>query len=68
MLLIAGAGTLPTRRVRAAQLDGYRLILVPALFGSLALALEIVDHFQTLNTLGITLARSRSAQCSCGWA
>jgi diguanylate cyclase (GGDEF)-like protein len=55
MLLLAGAGTLPTRRVRAAQLNGYRIILVPALFGSLALALEIVDHFQTLNTLGITL-------------
>ena len=47
MLLIAGAGTLPSRRVRAAQLDGYRLILVPALFGSVALVLEIVDHFQT---------------------
>jgi diguanylate cyclase (GGDEF)-like protein len=56
MLLIAGAGTLPSRRVRAAQLDGVRLILVPALFGSVALVLEIVDHFQTLNTLGITLA------------
>jgi len=57
LLLLAGAGTLPPRRVvRAAQLDGYRLILVPALFGSLALALEIVDHFQTLNTLGITLS------------
>ena len=56
MLLIAGAGTLPSRRVRAAQLDGLRLILVPALFGSIALVLEIVDHFQTLNTLGITLA------------
>jgi diguanylate cyclase (GGDEF)-like protein len=56
MLLIAGAGTLPTRRVRAAQLDGYRLILVPALFGTVALALEVVDHFQPLNTLGITLS------------
>ena len=56
MLLIAGAGTLPTRRVRAAQLDGYRLMLVPALFGSLALGLEVVDHFQPLNTLGITLS------------
>jgi len=56
MLMIAGAGTLPSRRVRAAQLDGYRLILVPALFGSLALTLEIVDHFQTLNTLGIALS------------
>ena len=55
MLLIAGAGTLPSRRVRAAQLDGFRLILVPALFGSVALILEIVDHFQALNTLGITL-------------
>ena len=49
ILLIAGAGTLPSRRVRAAQLDGYRLILVPALFGVVALVLEIVDHFQTLN-------------------
>ena len=55
MLLIAGAGTLPSRRVRAAQLDGFRLILVPALFGSVALGLEIVDHFQALNTLGMTL-------------
>lgn len=56
MLLIAGAGTLPTKRVRAAQLDGYRIIVVPALFGSIALALEIVDHYQPLNTLGITLS------------
>jgi diguanylate cyclase (GGDEF)-like protein len=55
MLLIAGAGTLPTKRVRAAQLDGYRLILVPALFGSIALGLEVVDHFQSLNTLGMVL-------------
>jgi len=56
MLLIAAAGTLPSRRVRAAQLDGVRLILVPGLFGSIALALEVIDHFQPLNTLGITLA------------
>jgi two-component system, cell cycle response regulator len=56
LLLIAGAGTLPTRRVRAAQLDGYRLMLVPALFGSIALGLEVVDHYQPLNTLGITLS------------
>ena len=55
MLLIAGAGTLPSRRVRAAQLDGIRIILVPALFGSIALALQVIDHFQSLNTLGITL-------------
>jgi diguanylate cyclase (GGDEF)-like protein len=55
MLLLAGAGTLPARRIRAAQLDGYRLLLVPALFGCLALGLEIVDHFQPLNTLGIAL-------------
>jgi diguanylate cyclase (GGDEF)-like protein len=56
MLLLAGAGTLPTRRVRAAQLDGYRLLLVPALFGGLALVLEVYDHFQSLNTLGIVLS------------
>jgi two-component system, cell cycle response regulator len=55
MLLIAGAGTLPSRRVRAAQLDGYRLILVPALFGCMALALEIFDHFRQLNPLGLAL-------------
>jgi diguanylate cyclase (GGDEF)-like protein len=56
ILLLAGAGTLPARRVRAAQLDGYRLLLVPAVFGCLALGLEIVDHFQELNTLGIVLS------------
>ena len=55
MLLLAGAGTIPARRVRAAQLDGYRLLLVPALFGCIALGLEVVDHFQPLNTLGIAL-------------
>jgi len=55
MLMLAGAGTLPTRRVRAAQLEGYRLILVPALFGSVALGLEIFDHFRPLNPLGLTL-------------
>jgi two-component system cell cycle response regulator len=56
MLLIAGAGTLPSRRVRAAQLDGIRLIVVPAVFGSVALGLLVFDHFETLNTLGITLS------------
>jgi two-component system cell cycle response regulator len=55
MLMLAGAGTLPARRVRAAQLDGYRLILVPALFGCLALGLEVFDHFRPLNPLGIAL-------------
>jgi two-component system cell cycle response regulator len=55
MLMLAGAGTLPSRRVRAAQLDGYRLILVPALFGCMALGLEIFDHFRPLNPLGIAL-------------
>lgn len=55
MLLIAGAGTLPTRRARAAQLEGYRLIAVPTVFGSVALGLQIVDHFQPLNTLGMML-------------
>ena len=55
MLLIAAAGTLPSKRMQAAQLDGYRLLLVPALFGSLALVLEVTDHFTTLNGFGITL-------------
>jgi two-component system cell cycle response regulator len=55
MLMLAGAGTLPAHRVRAAQLDGYRLILVPALFGCVALTLEVIDHFRPLNPLGLTL-------------
>jgi diguanylate cyclase (GGDEF)-like protein len=55
MLLLAGAGALPARRVHAAQLDGYRLMVVPAVFGCIALGLEVFDHFQPLNTLGITL-------------
>ena len=55
MLLMAAAGVLPSRRVRAAQLEGYRLLVVPALFGSIALALEVVDHFRRLNNIGITL-------------
>ncbi len=55
MLMLAGAGTLASHRVRAAELDGFRLILVPALFGCVALGLEIFDHFRPLNPLGIAL-------------
>jgi two-component system cell cycle response regulator len=56
MLLIGGAGTLPSRRVRASQLEGLRLIVAPALFGSVAIGLLVFDHFRQLNTLGITLS------------
>ncbi|MGZ4333203.1 MAG: bifunctional diguanylate cyclase/phosphohydrolase [Gaiellaceae bacterium] len=55
MLLIAGAGTLPSKRVQAAQLEGYRLLFVPAVFGTIALGLEVYDHFRPLNAFGITL-------------
>jgi diguanylate cyclase (GGDEF)-like protein len=56
MLLMAAAGVLPSRRVRAAQLEGYRLLFVPALFGTTALVLETIDHFRPLNDIGLTLS------------
>jgi diguanylate cyclase (GGDEF)-like protein len=55
MLLLAGAALVPARRVSAAQLDGRRLLVVPAAFGSIALVLETVDHFLRLNPVGLTL-------------
>jgi two-component system, cell cycle response regulator len=55
MLLIAAAAIVPAKRIRTAQLEGHRLLFVPALFGSTALAMEIVDHFKQLNSVGITL-------------
>ncbi|HEY0416899.1 MAG TPA: HD domain-containing phosphohydrolase [Gaiellaceae bacterium] len=55
MLLLAAGGTLSSRRVSAAQLEGYRLLVVPGIFGTAALAMEIVDHFRPLNAVGITL-------------
>src|SRR5262249_49057728 len=55
ILLMAGSGALPSRRVRAPQLDVVRFISVPALFGSLALGLLVFAHFQQLNTLGFVL-------------
>jgi two-component system, cell cycle response regulator len=55
MVVMAAAGAVPSRRVRAQQLEGYRLLLVPALFGTIGVVLEMVDHFRPLNTIGITL-------------
>jgi diguanylate cyclase (GGDEF)-like protein len=55
MLLLAAAAVVPARRVTAAQLDGRRLLVVPAAFGSVALLLETLDHFLSLNPIGLTL-------------
>jgi diguanylate cyclase (GGDEF)-like protein len=55
MVLLAAAGVAPPKRVSAPQLDGRRLLAVPAAFGSLALVLETLDHFLRLNPIGLTL-------------
>ncbi len=55
MVLLAAAGVAPPRRVSAPRLDGRRLLVVPAAFGSLALVLETLDHFLRLNPIGLTL-------------
>jgi two-component system, cell cycle response regulator len=55
MVLIAAAGVAPSKRVSAAQLDGRRLLVVPAAFGSAALLIETLDHFLRLNPIGLTL-------------
>jgi diguanylate cyclase (GGDEF)-like protein len=55
MVLLAAAGAAPAKRVSAARLDGKRLLLVPATFGSAALVVETLDHFLKLNPIGLTL-------------
>jgi two-component system, cell cycle response regulator len=55
LVLLAAAGTFPTRKITAAQLEGYRLLAVPAVCGVIALVLEVVDHFRALNPFGLTL-------------
>jgi len=61
ILLLASAGATRSRHVLAGQLEGHRLLAVPALFASIALTLEIVDHFLRLNPLGIALASAALA-------
>jgi diguanylate cyclase (GGDEF)-like protein len=56
MVLLAAAGVAPSKRVSAPQLDGRRLLVVPAAFGSLALLLETLDHFLRLNPIALTLS------------
>lgn len=56
MILIAAAATQPGERVAAATLDGRRLLIVPTSFATINLTLEVVDHFERLNLVAITLA------------
>jgi two-component system cell cycle response regulator len=56
MILMAAGAMLPPERIRAATLEGRRLLVVPAFFASVGLVLEVVDHFLRLNPLAITLA------------
>jgi two-component system, cell cycle response regulator len=56
MLLLAAAAAQPMGRAAGATLEGRRLLIVPAVFASIGLVLEVVDHFLRLNILAITLA------------
>jgi two-component system cell cycle response regulator len=56
MLLLAAAAAQPMRRTAGATLEGRRMLVVPTLFASIGLVLEVVDHFLRLNLVAITLA------------
>src|SRR5439155_24536215 len=56
MLLLAAAASFPGSRSAGATLEGRRLLVVPAVFASVGLVLEVVDHFLRLNLVAITLA------------
>jgi two-component system, cell cycle response regulator len=56
MLLLAAASSQPMVRKAGATLEGRRLLVVPAVFASIGLVLEVVDHFLRLNIVAITLA------------
>jgi two-component system cell cycle response regulator len=56
MLLLAAAASLPAGRSAGATLEGRRMLVVPAVFASVGLVLEVVDHFLRLNLVAITLA------------
>jgi diguanylate cyclase (GGDEF)-like protein len=56
MLLLAAAASQPMRRTAGATLEGRRLLVVPAVFASIGLVMEVVDHFLRLNIVAITLA------------
>ncbi len=56
MMLLASAGVVPSRRLPAGRLEGNRLLVLPLLFATVGLGLEVVDHFMRLNALCIFLA------------
>jgi two-component system cell cycle response regulator len=56
MLLLAAAASQPMGRAAGATIEGRRLLVVPAVFASVGLVLEIVDHFLRLNVVAIALA------------
>jgi two-component system cell cycle response regulator len=55
-MLIAAAAAAKPRAVRAASLEGRRLLVVPALFASIDLAIVVVDHWVRLNLVASSLA------------
>jgi two-component system, cell cycle response regulator len=56
MLLLAAAASQPMGRAAGATIEGRRMLVVPAVFASIGLVLEVVDHFLRLNLVAITLA------------
>ena len=55
-MLIAAAAAAKPRTVRAASLEGRRLLVVPALFASIDLMIVVVDHWVRLNLVASSLA------------
>lgn len=56
MVLFATAAWQPARELGAVRLEGARLLAVPAVFGTTALALLVYGQFEPLNPPGVVLA------------
>ena len=61
IVLVALAPWQPRRAIPAVRLDGFWVFALPTVFGSLALALLVYDHFRTINTVSLVLATSAVA-------
>ncbi len=55
-LLLAYAAWQPVRRTTSVRLDGWPLLLLPAVFALGSVALLLVDHFRPLSTPAVILA------------
>jgi diguanylate cyclase (GGDEF)-like protein len=57
-VLMAAAAWQKPARPRTQQLDGWLVLVLPAVFGTVCLGVLVFDHFQRVNLLALTLAAS----------